>query len=163
MIGAKPGGTVLVSGASDPAVAAEVALVTGLNGRTLVVVPPGATPAAVLKAAAAAGALVEVEAADPAALPAADGSFDVAVVTAAGAAPNFDRVIHEAARVVRPGGRVVVIRGRKVSGLRRLLPGGASESGAADDLIISRLSDAGLRGTRLLGHADGVSYFEGTK
>ena len=43
MIGAKAGSTVIVVGASEPALAAEVALVTGLNGRTLAVVPDART------------------------------------------------------------------------------------------------------------------------
>jgi SAM-dependent methyltransferase len=163
MIGAKAGGIVVVIGASDPGVAAEVALVTGLNGRTLVIVPPGAASAGVEKAAAEAGALVDVETSDLASLPAADGGFDIAVVSDVDAAEGLDRVIREAARVVRPGGRVVVIRGRKVTGFRKLLAGSGSETSTADDRIISLLSGSGLRGARRLGQAEGVSYFEGTK
>jgi hypothetical protein len=163
MIGAKPGGSVVVIGAAEPAVAAEVALVTGLNGRTLVIVPRGIASTVVEKAATEAGALVDVETSDLVSLPAGDGAFDVAVIPDADADANLDGVIREAARVVRSGGRVVVIKGRKVTGFRKLLSGSPSDSGAADDRVVSLLSGAGLRGARLLGQAEGISYFEGTK
>ena len=163
MIGAKAGGSVVVIGAAGPAVAAEVALVTGLNGRTLVIVPRGIAPAVVEKAATEAGALVDIETSDLASLPVADGAFDIAVISDADVDASLDGVIREAARVVRAGGRVVVVKGRKVTGLRKLLSGSASDTAAADDRILSLLSGAGLRGTRLLGLAEGVSYFEGTK
>ena len=114
MIGAKPGSTVIVIGMGDPALAAEVALVTGLNGRTLVIVPSADAQPRVETAAASAGALVDVETSDPTSLPAADSAFDIAVVTdLAPATPNGDQIVREAARVVRSGGRVVMIEGRK--------------------------------------------------
>lgn len=163
MIGAKAGGSVVVIGATDPAVAAEVALVTGLNGRTLVIVPRGIAPAVVLKAATEAGALVDIETSDLASLAVADGAFDIAVIADADADTNLDGVIREAARVVRSGGRVVVIKGRRVTGFRKLLSGSVSDASSTDDRIVSLLTGSGLRGARLLGQAEGVSYFEGTK
>lgn len=163
MIGAKAGSAVVVIGASDPARTAEVALVTGLNGRTLVVVPSADAQPLVEAAAANAGALIDVETADLASLPAPDGAFDIAVIELANDPTNLDRVIREAARVVRPGGRVVVIKGRKVSGLRKLLSAAPSGTNTTMDDIVRLLSETGLRGTRLLGGADGIQYFEGTK
>ena len=162
MIGAKPGSTVIVVGASEPALAAEVALVTGLNGRTLVVVPDRANQPAIDAAAANAGALIDVETAPATALPGADGTFDIAVLLDLGHAADRDRIIREAARVVRPSGRIVVIDGRKASGIRKLL-GGGGPAGAGSEDIVARLATAGLRGARLLGSAEGISYFEGTR
>jgi hypothetical protein len=63
---------------------------------------------------------------------------------------------------VRPGGRVVVIEGKKTGGLRKLWTGGGSDVIAADE-ILALLGVAGLRATRLLGRAAGFSYFEGMK
>ena len=164
MVGAKAGSAVIVIGAEDPALSAEVALVTGLNGRTLVVVASADAQPRVEAAATNAGALIDIETAAPASLPAADGAFDIAVVTSlAHAGANFDEVVREAARVVRSGGRVVVIHGRKVGGLKKLIGGAAAETAPAGEKIVGTLSRAGLRGTRLLGSEGGISYFEGTK
>ncbi len=162
MVGAKSGGTVIVVGAADPALAAEIALVTGLNGRTLVVVPAANLQPQIDAAAAKAGALVDVEPAPATALPAADGTFDIAVITDFAGADR-EPVVREAARTVRPGGRVVVIEGKRTGGLRKLWSSGVANTPAAGDDIIAALSAAGLRGARLLGTAEGISYFEGTK
>jgi SAM-dependent methyltransferase len=163
MIGAKAGSTVIVVGASEPALAAEVALVTGLNGRTLVVVPDRASQTAIDTAAANAGALVDVETAPATALPGAGGTFDIAVLLDAGHASDRDRIVREAARVIRPGGRVVIIEGKKSGGLRKLLGGSATSAVTGGDDITAALARAGLRGARLLGSADGISYFEATR
>ena len=109
--------------------------------------------------------LIDIETAPPTSLPAADGAFDIAVVTGlAPASANLDEVVREAARVVRPGGRVVVIHGRKVRRTQET----HWECCGRDEIrrvkASSRLlSRAGLRGTRKLGSAEGISYFEGTK
>lgn len=164
MVGAKAGSAVVIIGAEDPAFSAEVALVTGLNGRTLIVVASADAQPRVEAAATNAGALVDIETAAPTSLPAADGAFDIAVVTGlAHISANLDEVVREAARVVRPGGRVVVIHGRKVGGLKKLIGSAAAETDPAGEGIVGALSRAGLRGTRKLGSEEGISYFEGTK
>ena len=164
MVGAKAGSAVVIIGAEDPAFSAEVALVTGLNGRTLIVVASADAQPRVEAAATNAGALIDIETAPPTSLPAADGAFDIAVVTGlAHASANLDEVVREAARVVRPGGRVVVIHGRKVGGLKKLIGSAAAETDPAGEGIVGALSRAGLRGTRKLGSEEGISYFEGTK
>lgn len=163
MIGAKPGSTVIIVGASEPALSAAVALVTGLNGRTIVAVPSPASKPQIEMAAANAGALVEVEVAPATALPAADGTVDVAVITGLGeAGDDRDRMLRDATRAVRPGGRVIIIEGRKPAGLLKMWSGGTRPAVATEE-ITSLLSAAGLRGARLLGTAEGISYFEGTK
>jgi ubiquinone/menaquinone biosynthesis C-methylase UbiE len=163
MVGAKPGSTVLLAGGGDPALAAEIALVTGLNGRTLVVDPSIDEPARIEAAAARAGALVEIETAPLTKLPAIDAAFDIAVINELGdPGVTREQIVREATRVVRTGGRVVVIEGKKTVGLRKLWGGGDRNTVAGDE-IIALLGAAGLRATRLLGAADGISYFEGTK
>jgi ubiquinone/menaquinone biosynthesis C-methylase UbiE len=162
MVGAKAGSMVIVVGARDPTLAAEIALVTGLNGRTLVVDPSGEERSRIEAAAASAGALVDVETAALTSLPLADGASDIAVITDLGDASSRDQIVREATRVVRPGGRVVVIEGKKTGGLRKLWTGGGSDVIAADE-ILALLGVAGLRATRLLGSAEGISYFEGMK
>ena len=163
MVGAKAGSSVIVVGARDPALTAEIALVTGLNGRTLVVDPSGEERSRIEAAAASAGALVDVETAPLTSLPLADGASDIAVITDLGDARSRDQIVREAARVVRPGGRVVVIEGKKTAGLRKLWTGGGGSDVIAADEILTLLGAAGLRATRLLGSAEGISYFEGTR
>ena len=160
MIGAKTGSTVIIVGASEPELAAEVALVTGLNGRTIVAIPSPDSKPQIELAAANAGALVEIETAPPTTLPVGDGTVDIAVITGLGE-DKRDLIVREAMRAVRPGGRVIVIEGKKPAGLRKLWS--ASPAAAGGDEIVATLAAAGLRGTRRLGDAEGVSYFEGMK
>jgi ubiquinone/menaquinone biosynthesis C-methylase UbiE len=164
MIGAKPGSTVLVVGATEPELTAEVALVTGLNGRTIVAVPSADAKLRIESAAANAGALVEVEIAPATALPAGDATADVAVITGLGdVSGSRDQMLREATRTVRPGGRVIVIEGKKSAGILTMWSRGSARPAVATGEITSLLSAAGLRGARLLGSAEGISYFEGTK
>ena len=162
MIGAKAGTTVIIVGASEPELAAEVALVTGLNGRTIVAIPSPDLKPPIELAAANAGALVEIETAPATTLPVGDGTVDIAVITGLGeAGDKRDLLVREAMRALRPGGRVIVIEGKKPAGLRKLW--GAGPPAAGGDEIVATLAAAGLRGTRRLGDAEGVGYFEGTK
>ena len=164
MVGAKPGSTVLFAGGGDPALAAEIARVTGLNGRTLVVDPSVDERARIEAAAARAGALVDIETAPLTKLPVIDATFDIAVINARGDPDvNRDQIVREATRAVRTGGRVVVIEGKKSAGLRKLWSRGGDSGTIAPDEILALLGAAGLRATRLLGAAEGISYFEGMK
>ena len=83
MTGVKPADSVLVVGASDGGLAADVALVTGLNGRTVVVDSAAVSQAGVDAAAAKVGALVEFLVAPATALPLDPEGFDVVIVLAA--------------------------------------------------------------------------------
>jgi ubiquinone/menaquinone biosynthesis C-methylase UbiE len=162
MIGAKPGDRVLMLGAADPGLAAEVALVTGLNGSTTVCDPVATARANVEAAARDAGALVEFEDAPLTALPAADGSFDVAVLlgTAPPAGTHASAVCVEAMRVLRPGGRLIVIEGTKAGGFFRAKP---SVPRRPAPEILALLDEIGTRARRELADVDGVAYYEGRK
>src|SRR5688572_13599827 len=78
MIGAKPGQSVVVLGADGP-LAAAIGLVTGLNGRTVVVDRAEDAAARVQTAADDAGALVEFVNAAPDATTCDDSGFDIVV------------------------------------------------------------------------------------
>jgi ubiquinone/menaquinone biosynthesis C-methylase UbiE len=162
MIGPKAGDQVLVVGASDPELAAAVALVTGLNGTTTVCDPDAAAHARVASAARQAGALVEFAAAAPTALEAADASQDIVVVmNAAEAVVRADppAVLERALRALRPGGRVIVVDGARATGF--LKTGRPARRPA--DTILSMLEQAGTRARRQLAEVDGVSYYEARK
>lgn len=163
MIGPKPGDQVLVVGASDVELAAEVALVTGLNGTTTVCDPDASAQTRVETAAREAGALVDFATATPTTLPAAAESQDVVVLmNAAEAVANADAavVLEHALRALRPGGRIIVVDGSRASGFFR------STSGAGRlpaQTILTRLEQAGTRARRQLADVDGVSYYEARK
>jgi ubiquinone/menaquinone biosynthesis C-methylase UbiE len=163
MIGAKAAQNVLFIGAGDPDLAASVALVTGLNGRTVVVArAPGAAPR-VEAAAAKAGALVEFVDAPPAMLPLDSGTFDVVVVhdRLAGHAQERGAIVAEAARAVRSGGRVLIIEAARRPGLFAALSGG--QPLLDDATALALLTDARLTAVRHLSTVDGIAYFEGRR
>jgi ubiquinone/menaquinone biosynthesis C-methylase UbiE len=164
MIGAKPGQQVLVVGAADGKLAAAVALVTGLNGRTLVVDRSPEAQPRVESAGAAAGALVDFERAPLTMLPLDTGAFDLTIVQHELGAPKAEPslILAEAARVVRDGGRVIVIEAARRPGLLGLLQRPARptvDGGTIRDLLVS----LGLRAARVLAEADGAVYVEAVK
>jgi ubiquinone/menaquinone biosynthesis C-methylase UbiE len=163
MVGAKPAMNVLVVGEADPALAAEVALVTGLNGRTVVAAADERARSIVRTAADHAGALLDFETMTAGRLPFDSDTFDIAVLPQAlSRRPDAHAMTTaEAARIVRSGGRVVVIEGeRRSSGLALWRKATPHMSG---DQIVSLLNAAGLIAVRVLGESEGVIYAEGRK
>ncbi len=161
MIGARAGNRVLLIGASDGALAASVAALTGLNGRTLVVDDAPTARAAAERAAGRAGVLVEFEVAPATQLPAEDASFDIVAIQRTLSAPADEAapaVCTESRRALRPGGRVLAVEAAPAGrlGLARRPPD--PESAAR---TTARLTAAGFRAVRVVGEAEGVTYIEG--
>ena len=157
MIGAKAGQAVVVLGADGP-LAAAIGLVTGLNGRTVVVDSAEGAAMRVQAAADDAGALVEFVDATPEASTCDHSTFDVTVVRAGLAARDGDtraRVAAEAMRLTRDGGRVIVIEGAKRAALF-----GGREGRLDSDQIQALLTAAGWRAVRQLADVDNVVYVE---
>lgn len=160
MIGAKPGNRVAVIGADQPDLSAELALVTGLNGETTVVASEPGAGTRVEAAAGAAGALIVFVEGNATALTFGDGTQDIVVALSIGRAdgPALDVLISEALRVLRPGGRVVLIEGTRRTGIF----GGASRKTPRLDAaqVLKALATGGARAHRLLADVDGVAYYE---
>jgi hypothetical protein len=97
-------------------------------------------------------------------LPAESGAFDIVVAARDPAVPaaEFAQILGEAARVIRHGGRVVVIDGTRRSGLLGWIgrPSGPPPDG---DAIRVALEHTGLRAARVLAEVDGVAYVEAAK
>jgi hypothetical protein len=161
MIGAKPGDRVIVFGADQPEMAADLALATGLNGRLVVRDGDPSAQARTEAAATRAGALVEFDAA----VEAVEGEWDAAVIARPlGSMSVGERTTHvgEAMRILRDGGRVIVIDGTPpgrwpASLFARREP----ELAPADVLAI--LDAAGARASRLLADVNGMRFYEARK
>src|ERR1700687_4150851 len=127
MSGVKMGDQVVQVGCAHGGRLAAVAAKVGLSGRAGLVAPDEPSAARARKAAEDAGVLLEVAVAPPTRLPMDDAAFDLAVVddTAGlfGAMRAEDRVaaIRELARVLRPGGRVIMVGASPRGGLGAVL------------------------------------------
>jgi SAM-dependent methyltransferase len=163
MLGAKAGQQVVFLDAADPGLAAEVARITGLNGRTLVAVRDTEARRTVESAAAEAGVLVELTDAGQATEREATGAYDLAVITADWIELRSDqrrKLVDEAFRVARPGGRIVlVLSAGKPAWPVRARPVPRERA----DEARSMLTGAGCRAVRVLGEVPGTTYVEGVK
>jgi len=170
MVGAKMGDRFLQVGCADGARLAAVASKVGLSGRAVVVTPDEASAARARKGAEHEGVLVEIEVASPTRLPFDPDSFDVAVVddTAGlvGTMRAEDRVqtLREVCRVLRPGGRVMLIGTAPRGGFGALLS--RAQSGppfAASGDATKSLGAEGFRSARILAEREGLVFVEAMK
>src|SRR5439155_14905078 len=170
MTGVKMGDRLLHVGCAHGGRLGGVAVKVGLSGRAAVSVPDEASAARAQKGAAEAGVLVDVDVAPPARLPYEDAAFDLAVVddTAGlfGTMRAEDRVaaIRELTRVLRPGGRVLVVGAVPRGGLGAVLS--RTQSGppfvASGDASKSLEAD-GFKSVRTLAEREGLVFVEGIK
>jgi hypothetical protein len=160
MIGAKAGDRVLILGAGNPALAAELGRVTGLNGRTLVVDPDAKAGPAIETAAAGAGALVDFERQDLNHLAIARDGWTVAVtMLALGALPADQRVacLTELLGQLEPGGRLIVIESARKNRTASRAPT-APPLPSAD--VLALLQHVNGRACRLLADIGGSAFYE---
>ena len=148
MVGTRLGDRVLVIGGGDGRLVAGVGAPTGLTGRVAAVEPDAATANRVELAATAAGVLVEVMTAPVERLPFEDAAFDVAIVPMPATAEAAAAALTDAWRVVRTGGRAMVVAAA-----------GTPPSAA----ILDALGRAGFRAARLLGEREGLAFYESSR
>jgi SAM-dependent methyltransferase len=73
-------------------------------------------------------------------------------------------VVHEIDRVLRPGGRLMVIETVRSGGISGLFAGrGRNEDSAQGGGALTELSNHGFAGVRLLAERGGISFVEGVK
>ena len=166
MVGVKMGDRFAQIGCTHAGRLGALAVKVGLSGRAVAVTPDEQSAARARKGAADAGALVDIDVAPPTALPLDAGALDLVVFdNTAGllsALSAEDRVasIREVQRVLRPGGRVIVIgaggRGGLAARLSRERPGPVFDP--------TPLLEAGrFRAVRTLAERDGLIFVEATK
>jgi hypothetical protein len=158
MIGVKTGDVVLVCGTRRPGLIAEVARITGLNGRTLAVGPPE-TRDGVEAAAAEAGSLLEFESDSQTAFRVTD--VDLAVWDVELGMLDDASMALTARQLVgclRPGGRLVILDGHADRRRKDGPPHPVSEP-----TVLALLAAAGTVANRALASADGITYYEGRR
>ena len=166
MAGVRLGDRLLIVGAGDPQMLAGVASKTGLTGRACVVDESEARSAAATAAAERDGALVEGFTAPWTSLPFGEREFDVAIVR--NVLPHLSddgRVgcMTEVLRVLRTGGRGLVIDGSERTGLQALIPGLGGSGSHATQAAVSALEAAGFRAVRTLAERAGLTFVEGVR
>jgi ubiquinone/menaquinone biosynthesis C-methylase UbiE len=166
MTGVKLGDRVAQIGCAHGGRVAAIAAQVGLSGQAIVVAPDEASAGRARKGGAQAGVLIEVEVAPPTRLPLDDGAFDVAVIDDTGGLLGTmraeDRVttVREVHRILRPGGRVMVIGAVPRGGLGALFT--RAQSGPPFDAEPSLRAD-GFRAARTLAEREGLRFVEALK
>jgi ubiquinone/menaquinone biosynthesis C-methylase UbiE len=170
MAGVKMGDRLLQVGCVHGGRLGAMAAKVGLSGRAAVVVPDQTSAARAEKGAANAGVLVDVLVAPATKLPVDNQTFDIVVVddTAGlfgtmGVDPRA-AAMRELARVLRPGGRVLMIGATPPSGLGALLaraPGAPPFVSSGD--AAKALNASGFRSARAIGEREGLAFVEAIK
>jgi len=156
-------------GAPVPARLAAIAAKVGLSGHAAAVVPDEAAAARVNQAAVNAGVLVDTDVADVKRLPYNDGDFDLAVIDDTGALieqlSEDERVslASEVARILRPGGRVVVLGGGEPTGVVKLLSKAPASPLVLSGKMNTLLTANGFGIVRTLAEREGLVFIEGLK
>jgi ubiquinone/menaquinone biosynthesis C-methylase UbiE len=167
MTGVKLGDRVLIVGVRDIALIAALATKSGLTGQACAIDADAERVRTAGPAIEREGALVEVTRAPWGMLPFDEGSFDIAVVRDVLMALPADArslAAGELLRVLRPGGRAIVIETAPRGGFGALfntveIDSTYLSSGGAQ----KALTRAGFGAVRQLAERDGLAYFEGIK
>lgn len=170
MSGVRMGERVLQIGIDDPGVAGILAAKVGLSGHAAMALT--GEPAALKARAVAAkvGALVDVHVTPLDSLPFDDSAFDVVVVHGLGgllsSLESGTRVaaLREAARVLRSGGRIVIVESGPAGGIGSLVrPQRIDKAYVESGGAAAALTTAGFRASRVLAERDGYRFSEAMK
>jgi ubiquinone/menaquinone biosynthesis C-methylase UbiE len=164
MAAVKLGDRFLAVGVSDPVLIAALAIKAGLTGQARAVDPDEARVEEARVAIEREGALADVIRAPWGMWPFDPESVDVAVIsnlllTLPGDARS--RCISETLRVLRPGGRALVIEPARRGGIGALVSRQSIDSGYPGP--VQSLKDEGFAAVRQLAEAAGVIFVEGIK
>jgi len=164
MAGVKLGQRLLAVGTREPKLIAALAAKAGLTGRACVVDDDQERLEKGAEEIEKEGALVEPLRAPFGTWPLDSESFDVAVIPQL--LPSMDaetrtRCISEVFRVLRPGGRAIVIESSRRGGFGALFSRGSTDPAYKGPAAL--LESAGFKAVRVLAETDRVVYAEGIK
>ena len=172
MSGVRLGERALQVGVDDPRIAAAIAAKTGLTGQASIVVADEPAAGGARSALADAGGLGDVHIVGQLhPLPFGDETYDLVVVhtsrglLAALARHVRERLLGECRRVLRAGGRVLILDAGSPTGLRGLLGGGAGVDAQYEAAggSAAALEASGFRAVRTLADRQGYRFIEGLK
>ncbi len=165
MTGAKLGDRILVVGCGDPGLIAALAAKAGLSGRTCAVDESPDVAAQAGRIALKEGALVETSSAAPYAVPLEGESFDLVVLRDVVTRDGQSRapVVQEAWRLLRAGGRCMVIDTLARGGVTAMLRGRSTVPAESATVTIDILKDQGFFAVRTLAERDGLRFVEAVK
>jgi ubiquinone/menaquinone biosynthesis C-methylase UbiE len=166
MSGVRMGERLLQIGMDTPVVTSLLAAKPGLSGESAIVLLDEDAAVRARRAVSETGALVNVTVDALNALRFGAGAFDVIVVQnrdggLAGHLQQGSEALIEWRRVLRGGGRILVIERGAASGLKAFFQSRTDSSQPGD--TIGTLEAAGFRAARLLGDRDGYRFVEGLK
>jgi ubiquinone/menaquinone biosynthesis C-methylase UbiE len=171
MTSVKLGNRLLVVGCGDPALIAALAAKAGLTGHACAVDESAERATQAGLVALREGVLLETKSAPLNALPFEAESFDLVVIRDVFSGDRDARataVLHEAQRVVRSGGRCMVINtsaARPARGLAGIFGGRGrdhSEESAEAAALVSAVKAAGFLAVRTLAEREGLIFVEGS-
>jgi len=167
MTGVRMGERALQIGLDDPSLVGAIAAKVGLSGHAAVAVRDEREAARARSAADKAGVLLDVRVTPLTTLPFDDESLDVIVVHAAEGvllafgSDTLPAVLNEGRRVLRSGGRLVIVEGASDTGvLSKVRPKPRLGETAP---VVAAVSAAGFRAARLLAEHEGYRFTEGLK
>jgi SAM-dependent methyltransferase len=167
MSGVRMGERVLQIGIDDPSHVGAMAAKVGLSGNAAIAVSDEAAASRARTALATAGVLADLQVTTFQTLPFADYAFDVIVVHSmkgllADLAPERrSALLTESLRVLRPGGRLVVIEAGDQSGLKAWLQSARhNETYEAAGGTVAALQSAGFKPVRVVGEREGYRFIE---
>jgi SAM-dependent methyltransferase len=171
MIGVRLGERLLQIGIDHPRSLGALAAKVGMSGNAAVVTFDEASADRARAAVADASTIADVSITRDGSLPFDPASFDVIVInSAAGQVASLDiatraRLLGEAWRVVRSGGRVIAIEPGERTGLKAMFAPAPKvdaqyEQGGG---TLAALEAAGFRPVRLLADRDGLRFIEGLR
>jgi SAM-dependent methyltransferase len=171
MTGVRMGERLLQIGVDTPALTGTLAAKVGLSGNAAHVTTNESDASRIREAAAKASALVDVRVVSTLrSIPFDDDAFDLIVIHSmhgllAGMAPYTRvRCLEEAHRVLRTGGRLIVIEAEPRGGLGGLFRTYPVDSHyAATGETIGALKAEGFKPVRILGDREGYRFVEGLK